>query len=121
MSAIVIDIGGTHIGCALADENASLFHVQKKTTASFIQGHSSDRVWKDIIDVIVGYELNFKNAVSKEAPLVISFPGPIAHPSHILSAPTLIGKEIEMPDLHHEIAKQTGRPTYIIRTYLKIA
>ncbi|MGE5174323.1 MAG: ROK family protein [Betaproteobacteria bacterium] len=114
MSAIVIDIGGTHIRCALADENASLFHIQKKRAASFIHGHSPDRVWQDIIDIIAGYELSFKNMVPEEAPIVISFPGPIAHPSQILSAPTLVGKDAEMPDLQSEIAKRTGRTTYII-------
>ncbi len=114
MSAIVIDIGGTHIRCAVADENASLLHVQKKRVASFLLGHSPDRVWEEIIDIIAAYEQGFRNMVPKEAQIVISFPGPIAHPSHILSAPTLVGKDAEMPDLQSEIAKRTGRATYII-------
>ncbi len=114
MSAIVIDIGGTHIRCAVADQNASLFNVQKRSITSFFHGHSSDRVWNEIIDIIVKYERAFKNAVTKEAPLVISFPGPVKFPSRILSAPTLIGEDSVMPDLHHEIARNTGRTTYII-------
>ncbi len=114
MSAIVIDVGGTHIRCAVADQNAALFNVQKKSISSFVAERSSDRVWKEIVDIIVEYERVFKNAVPIEAPLVISFPGPVEFPSRILSAPTLIGKDSFMPDFHHQITRYTGRATHII-------
>jgi predicted NBD/HSP70 family sugar kinase len=114
LSSLVIDIGGTHIRCAGADENASLFYVRKSTIASFASRRSPERVWKEIFDIISGYELAHKKILSKEAPAVISFPGPVAYPSRVLSAPTIVGKDAEMPDLQHEITKLTGRTAYII-------
>jgi glucokinase len=114
MSACVIDIGGTHIRCAASDGNAVLFNVQKKTLASFNCGRSSGRIWKEIIDTIVGYEQSVKKIIPREAPLIISFPGPVAYPSRILNAPTLVGSDTTLPDLRLEIANLTGRTTYLI-------
>jgi predicted NBD/HSP70 family sugar kinase len=114
LSSLVVDIGGTHIRCAVADKNAALSNVQKSTIMDFASRHSSQCVWKEITDIIAGYELAHKKTLSKEAPAVISFPGPVAYPSHVLSAPTIVGKDAEMPDLQKEIAQRTGRRTYII-------
>ena len=114
MSACVIDIGGTHIRCAASDANAALLNVQKKTLASFNCGRSSGRIWKEIIDTIAGYESSVREMIPKEAPLVISFPGPVAYPSRILNAPTLVGSDTALPDLRLEISKLTGRTTCLI-------
>jgi glucokinase len=113
-SSLVVDIGGTHIRCAVADENAALSNVQKSTITDFANRRSSERVWKEILGIIAGYELAHKKTLSKEAPAVISFPGPVAYPSHVLSAPTIVGKDAEMPDLQTEITQLTGRRAYII-------
>jgi predicted NBD/HSP70 family sugar kinase len=114
MSALVVDIGGTHITCAVSDENAVLFHVQKKTLPDFVPGRSSGSVWKEVLDTIAGYEGSFGKTIPREAPLIISFPGPVAYPSRILNAPTLVGSDTALPDLRSEIANLTGRRTYLI-------
>ncbi len=114
MSACVIDIGGTHIRCAASDGSAALFHVQKKTLTSFNRGRASGSVWKEIIDTIAGYELSVQAIIPKEAPLIISFPGPVAYPSRILNAPTLVGNDTVFPDLRQELSNVTGRTTYLI-------
>ena len=114
MFACVIDIGGTHIRCAASDGNAALFHVQKKTLEPFNRGRSSGRVWKEIIDAIAGYELSVRKIIPREAPLIISFPGPVAYPSRILNAPTLVGNDTALPDLRLELSNVTGRRTYLI-------
>ncbi len=113
-SSLVVDIGGTHIRCGLADRNADLFDVQKSTLTSFANRNSSEQIWKEITGIIARYELAHKKTLSKEAPAVISFPGPVAYPSHVLSAPTIVGKDAEIPDLQKEIAQLTGRRVYII-------
>ncbi len=114
LSSLVVDIGGTHIRCAVADENAALTNVQKKTITDFANRRSSLRVWKEITGIIAEYELANKKTLTKEAPAVISFPGPVAYPSHVLSAPTIVGKDAEMPDMQKEITQLTGRRAYII-------
>ncbi len=114
LSALVVDIGGTHIRCGLADRSASLFNVQKGTLTSFADRKSPEHAWNEIIGIIAEYELSCREGLSKIAPLVISFPGPVAYPSHVLGAPTIVGKDTLMPDLQQEIAKRTGRMTYII-------
>lgn len=110
----MIDIGGTHIRCAVADENAALCNIQKSTITSFANRSSSEQVWKEIIDCITGYELAQRDRMAKDAPIVISFPGPVAYPSRVLGAPTIIGKDAVMPDLEGEITKRTGRGVHII-------
>ncbi len=114
MSSLVIDIGGTYIRCAVADEQASLHRVQKTKLTVFAERRSPEGAWKEIIDIIAGYEIANRETLSKDAPIVISFPGPVAYPSRVLGAPTIVGRDAVMPDLAGEITNRTGRAVHII-------
>ncbi len=114
LSSLVIDIGGTHIRCAGADENAALVNIQKSTLTGFANRSSSGQIWKEIIGIITGYEQTRREEAARDAPIVISFPGPVAYPSRVLGAPTIVGKDAAMPDLQSEITTRTGRAVHII-------
>ncbi len=114
MPSIVIDIGGTFIRCAVADEQAALHQVQKTKLTGFIDQRSPEGAWKEIIGIITRYEQAQREEAARDAQIVISFPGPVAYPSRILGAPTIVGNNAVMPDLQGDITKRTGRGVHII-------
>jgi predicted NBD/HSP70 family sugar kinase len=114
MQAIVFDLGGTHLRCAAVDEAGRLRAIEKKRITNFIHGDRPETVWRKIVSSIVAFESALKSQLSPEAPMVISFPGPIAPPSRILSAPTVVGEDMSIPDIVAEVSGLTGRRTYIL-------
>ncbi len=114
LHALVVDVGGTFIRCGVVDENASVLDVQKTRLTGFSDRRSPEGAWKEILGIIAGYELALREKMEKKAPVVISFPGPVAYPSRILGAPTIVGNDAVMPDLQGDITKRTGRDVHII-------
>src|SRR5438128_3313598 len=104
MQAVVFDLGGTHLRCAAVDGAGRLRAVEKKRITNFIHGDRPEAIWQKIVSAIITFESAMKSQLSPEAPMVISFPGPIAPPSRILSAPTVVGGETSIPDLVSELA-----------------
>jgi C7-cyclitol 7-kinase len=114
MPAVVFDLGGTHLRCALADDLGAIDRIEKKRIKSFTDGHEPAAIWEEIISSIVIFESSVSRDIPAGAPIVLSFPGPIARPSRILSAPTLVGEGTPIPDLSSELTKLTGRPVHIL-------
>jgi predicted NBD/HSP70 family sugar kinase len=114
MPAVVFDLGGTHLRCALADDLGAIDRIEKKRIQSFIYGHRPDAIWQEVISSIIRFESGVKRDIPGNAPIVLSFPGPIAHPSRILSAPTVVGEGTSIPDLASELTELTGRPVHIL-------
>jgi predicted NBD/HSP70 family sugar kinase len=114
MRAVVFDLGGTHLRCAMADEAGRLCGIEKRRITSFIHGVQPQMIWQQIVAAITGYESAVRSQLAFEAPLVISFPGPIAPPAKIISAPTVVGDDAAIPDLVTEITALTRRRTYIL-------
>src|SRR5215211_787726 len=113
-SALVFDLGGTHLRCALADDLGNIDRIEKKRIRSFVHGHAPADIWQDVISSIVRFEAAVNRDIPSDAPIVVSFPGPIAHPSRILNAPTLVGEGTAIPDLASELNSLTGRPVHIL-------
>ena len=114
MPAVVFDLGGTHLRSALADDSGRIDRIEKTRIKSFIDGHRPADIWQELISSIVRFESSVKRDIPSDAPIVLSFPGPIAHPSRILSAPTLVGKGTSIPDLGSELTEITGRPVHFL-------
>ena len=114
MQAVAFDLGGTHLRCATVDEAGRLRAIEKQRITSFIHGDRPEAIWQKIISSIAAFESAVKSTLSPEAPMVISFPGPIAPPSRILSAPTVVGDDTAIPDIVAELQTLTGRRTYIL-------
>lgn len=113
MSAVVFDLGGTHLRCALADDLGAIDRIEKKRIKSFVDGHEPAAVWQQVISSIVGFESSVKCDTPSDAPIVLSFPGPIAN-SRILNAPTLVGEGTSIPDLASELTELTRRPVHLL-------
>jgi glucokinase len=114
LSAVVFDLGGTHLRCAVVDEQGRLCSIEKKRISSFVDGHRPASIWQEIISSITQFESRARRRLAPEAPLVLSFPGPVARPSRILSAPTVVGANTSLPDLVSELSEVTGRRTHIL-------
>jgi glucokinase len=114
MAALVFDLGGTHLRSAIADDKASLLNIKKKRIKSFIHNYSPADIWNEIINEIVNYSSDAQSLITKESPIIISFPGPVEFPSRIINAPTVVGNNDAIPDLVEKVKHITGRQTYII-------
>ncbi|HKP13389.1 MAG TPA: ROK family protein [Blastocatellia bacterium] len=114
MRAVVFDLGGTHLRCAAVDERGRLCAVEKTRITSFIHGDQPRTIWQKIVSAITNYESAMSAQLASEAPMVISFPGPIAPPAKIVSAPTVVGDDTAIPDLVAELTALTRRRTYIL-------
>jgi glucokinase len=113
MPALVIDLGGTHLRCAIA-RNGSLLEVTRSRVENFTGGHNPGRIWASLASQIARYHCDTLRLLPSDAPIVIAFPGPIGPAGEILDAPTLIGPGATMPDVPADLQARTGRPVRIL-------
>jgi glucokinase len=112
-SAIVFDLGGTHLRCASLVQN-EVQNFTRKRIRSFHDGLSSEAIWEEILSTITEYVANSSNAVGAAAPLAVSFPGPLYEDGRIVNAPTVAGVDERVPDVLGELTRRTGRDVYLL-------
>jgi predicted NBD/HSP70 family sugar kinase len=112
-TALVFDLGGTHLRCAyLRDEQFGNFTQQR--IRSFRDGLSADAIWNELLDKIATYVSLSETLVERDAPLAISFPGPLQEDGRIVNAPTVTGLDTQVPDVRAELSRRTGRDVYLL-------
>ena len=119
MTAILFDLGGTHIRGAVEFEcskvtSSSLAHRWRCRIPNFITEGDPEVVWSDLVNLVCGYIAQVDGSVGPEAPVIFAFPGPIGTGGLILAAPTIVGKASAFLDFRGIIARQSGRPVYIL-------
>jgi len=112
-SAIVFDLGGTHLRCASLVQN-ELLNFTRKRIRSFQDGISSAAIWEEILSTITDYAASSSNIVGAAAPLAVSFPGPLYEDGRIVNAPTVAGVDELVPDVSGELSRRTGRNVYLL-------
>lgn len=112
-SAIVFDLGGTHLRCASLVQN-ELLNFTRKRIRSFQDGISSAAIWEEILSTITDYAATSSNVVGDAAPLAVSFPGPLHEDGRIVNAPTIAGIDERIPDVPAELSRRTGRHVYLL-------
>jgi predicted NBD/HSP70 family sugar kinase len=111
---IAFDLGGTHLRSVVVDGSGKARDILKTRINSFTSGAPPRAVWEEIIASMATFESKVRGEVPDHAPIAISFPGPVKHPSQILDAPTVAGKTVSIPDLRLELFRLTGRPVLIL-------
>ncbi len=114
MSAILIDLGGTHLRCGIADASYRPLVLQKNRICNFVAGVKQSIIWDEVISAIAEFAIGVRHRVSPSAPIVFSFPGPVAHDSTILDAPTVVGQAPEIPEMGRLLQDRTGRRVHIL-------
>jgi glucokinase len=112
-SAIVFDLGGTHLRCASLVQN-ELLNFTRKRIRSFQDGIPSAAIWEEIFSTITDYASTSSSVVGTAAPLAISFPGPLHEDGRIVNAPTIAGRDEQVPDVPGELSRRTGRVVYLL-------
>ena len=113
-SALLFDLGGTHLRCACLTGKGEIENVTRERILSFRDGLSPEDLWNSLLGKIVAYSITSESLVEKSAPLVISFPGPLHEDGRIVNAPTLSGLDSKIPDIGAELSERTGREVYIL-------
>lgn len=108
MPALVIDLGGTHLRCAVA-VNGCLRELSRARVDNFVDGHAPREIWERLASRIAQYHARALPLLPPAAPIVMAFPGPIGPEGRVLDAPTLAGPGGVFPDLQAELARRTGR------------
>ena len=119
MAAILFDLGGTYLRCAVEFECASvsadsLTHRQKLKIPNFLTSASHDAVWEGLLGLVANYTASVSGVVGPQDPIILGFPGPIGPGSKILAAPTVAGKTATIPDFGGMIRERTGRPVHLL-------
>ena len=114
MQALVFDLGGTYLRCGLWDRSGRISSLRRTRIENFLNGHGLFAIWDSLISQIRDYHISVANLVTVEAPIIVSFPGPIQNRRQILSAPTFLGEDTAIPDLVADLEERTGRRVYIL-------
>lgn len=113
-SAILFDLGGTHLRCACMVRKDVFVNVTRERIRSFHQGLSSAAIWDEILENAARYIKNANGQIEQSAPVVISFPGPLNDDGRIVNAPTVTGVDEVVPDIRSELSLRTGRNVYVL-------
>lgn len=112
--AIVFDLGGTFLRCGVWRSAVGISSLRRIKIGNFLNGSASSVVWSGVLSQLEDYQQAVASAISDEAPIVVSFPGPIADRRKILSAPTFLGDDTAIPDLVGKLQEDTGRRVYLL-------
>ncbi len=114
MQGLLFDLGGTFLRAGLAGTNGSIYHPAKTRISSIADGLAAHIIWERITGSILAYEAEHRSRVLPSAPIVISFPGPIAHGTRVLQAPTVAGACECGFDLPSAIEHASGRRVAVL-------
>jgi len=112
--ALVFDLGGTNLRCAVWDSSAGIRSLRRVKIDNFLNAKCMDVVWNNLLLHIEEYTSSVAKLISSNAPIIVSFPGPIENQRRILQAPTFLGATGKIPDLVGDLEKRTGRQTYVL-------
>ena len=113
-SALLFDLGGTHLRCACATGNDHVECMRRERIRSFRDGLTPSEIWHEIVEKICAYTSSHEGRVDRDAALVISFPGPLHEDGRIVNAPTVSGPGDKVPDLKADLSRRTGRAVHIL-------
>jgi len=113
MSAILFDLGGTHLRCAVSGEHGSLTNYYRSRIRTFLDGHEARVVWDNILSEMTDYIESVTGRLDYRTPVFLAFPGPIDAHQRIMHAPTVTGSHA-VPDLRAELMSLTARDVYIL-------
>jgi C7-cyclitol 7-kinase len=114
LQALVFDLGGSNLRCGVWDSSGKIGSLHRVKIDNFLNGRGCSAVWNNLLSQITGYHESVAHMVPVEAPIIVSFPGPIRDNRRILSAPTFLGENTIIPDLVGELQERTGRRAYIL-------
>jgi C7-cyclitol 7-kinase len=114
MSAILFDLGGTHLSCATSCDNGTLANYCKSRIRISLDGHEARGVWDDILSEMTAYIESVTGWIDRRSPVFLAFPGPIDAHQRIMNAPTVTGSQFAIPDLRTELMNLTARDVYIL-------
>jgi len=119
LPAILFDLGGTYIRCAISKTccnatRSSLLHYEKKAIRNFLDGTPSDNVWQDLFAIIRQYVDRISVEVGPDAPVIISFAGPIDSAGAVASASSILGHAIKFPDVRSILSRETRRSVFLL-------
>lgn len=114
MNGLLFDLGGTFLRAGLAGSNGSIYHPAKTRISSIADGLAAPVIWERITGSILAYEAEHRSKVLPSAPIVISFPGPIAQGTRVLQAPTVAGACEDGFDLPSVVERASGRRVAVL-------
>jgi C7-cyclitol 7-kinase len=113
-SALLFDLGGTHLRCACLTGEDEVGNVTRERIRSIRDGLSPAEIWSEVVGKITAFVTDYDRPVERSAPLVISFPGPLHDDGRIVNAPTVSGRDTKIPDIRAELSRRTGHAVHLL-------
>jgi C7-cyclitol 7-kinase len=114
MPAILFDLGGTHLRCAVSGDNGILTNYSRSRIRTFLDGDEARAVWDNILSEMTEYIASVTGQIDYGSPVFLAFPGPIDAHQRIMNAPTVTGSQFAIPDLRAELMSLTAREVYVL-------
>ena len=114
MYALLFDLGGTFLRAAVAGAGWQLQHLARTRISSVAGGFSEEIIWRRILESMLRYEADHFDLLPPDAPVILSFPGPIADGCRVVQAPTVAGSSLDAFNLPSAVERATGRPVRIL-------
>jgi C7-cyclitol 7-kinase len=114
MPAVLVDLGGTYLRCGVWHDHEQVRILERRRIPALNQDLPRNEVWNDILVSIADFADGVRALVPKTAPIVFSFPGPVADRRRIVDAPTVAGGMAELPDIQSDLSRRTGRDVHIL-------
>src|SRR5262249_16366016 len=113
MPAVLVDLGGTYLRCGVWRDREPVRILERRRIQGFTEDLPRNRVWDDIVVSIADFVDEVRTLVPETAPIIFSFPGPVAAGFRIVDAPTVAG-DAELPDIRSDLSRRTGRDVHIL-------
>lgn len=114
MHALLFDLGGTYLRAGITGPDGTLANTAKTRIRSIADGLAEDAIWPGVATRILDYAMEQRSSLPPNAPVVISFPGPVTNRRRVLQAPTVAGGSTKVFDLAAAVEQGTGRRVLLL-------
>ena len=114
MSGLLFDLGGTFLRSGVAHSDGFISHRRKTRICSVAHGMKPAEIWDRILASVIEYESECASHLRTDAPVILSFPGPIGRNCAVLQAPTVAGSGVTGFDLPAAIRAATRRQVFVL-------
>lgn len=112
MNCVVVDLGGTHLRCAIVSEEDELV-IYERIRLDEVRATGGDAIWDLIVATIVRFVADHARDVARHAPIAFAFPGPVQANRAVGQAPTVVGAA-SVPDIVGQLRARTGREVMML-------
>lgn len=113
MAVIAVDMGGTFLRLAVADDTGQMHRYARLRMPKSQSHFDGSQIWEFVLDSIARYVADVERRMQTVHAVSMAVPGPVTDGRRLVAAPTITGHE-PIPDLAGALEARTGRPVHLV-------